>query len=65
MAMRVDDLPLLWDVDFFLGDPPRSEYLLCEINASCVSPFPESAITPLIAELEQRLTKVSIVGTLG
>lgn len=54
-AMGADDLPLLWDADFFLGDPPNSEFLLCEINASCVSPFPESAITPLIAELERRL----------
>lgn len=48
------DLPLLWDADFLLGDPPR-EYLLCEINASCVSPFPESAVTPLIAEIRRRL----------
>jgi hypothetical protein len=55
MAMRDEDFPLLWDADFFLGDPPDPEFLLCEINASCVSPFPESAITPLITELERRL----------
>lgn len=55
MAMRRDDFPLLWDADFFFGDTPDSEFLLCEINASCVSPFPESAITPLIAEQEGRL----------
>lgn len=48
------ELPLLWDADFLLGDPPR-EYLLCEINASCVSPFPDSAITPVIAEIRRRL----------
>jgi hypothetical protein len=48
-------LPLLWDADFFMGDSPGREYLLCEINASCVSPFPESAITPLIRELRHRL----------
>lgn len=47
-------LPLLWDADFLLGDPPR-EYLLCEINASCVSPFPDSAVTPLMEELRVRL----------
>jgi hypothetical protein len=56
MAMRAEQFPLLWDADFFLGDPPDSEFLLCEINASCVSPFPDSAITPLMAELERRLT---------
>jgi hypothetical protein len=49
------ELPLLWDADFLLGDPPQ-EYLLCEINASCVSPFPDSAITPLIKEITRRLT---------
>jgi hypothetical protein len=55
MGLRAEDLPLLWDTDFFLGQPPDAEFLLCEINASCVSPFPESAISPLIAELERRL----------
>ena len=44
-------MPLLWDVDFLLGqrsprDPER--YVLCEINVSSVSPFPESAIRPLV-----------------
>ena len=43
-------LPVLWDCDFLLG--PRNEsdkdtYVLCEINASSVSPFPESAVTPV------------------
>jgi hypothetical protein len=55
MALRAEDLPLLWDADFFFGDPPGPEFLLCEINASCVSPFPESAISPLMTELERRL----------
>jgi hypothetical protein len=55
MALRPDDFPLLWDADFFFGDPPDSEFLLCEINLSCVSPFPESAITPLLTELQRRL----------
>lgn len=44
------DLPLLWDCDFLLG--PRDArgddtYVLCEINVSSVSPFPESALRPL------------------
>jgi hypothetical protein len=55
MTMRSEEFPLLWDADFFLGDTPGSEFLLCEINVSCVSPFPDSAITHLIAELEKRL----------
>lgn len=55
LGLSAQDLPLLWDADFLLGDPPEQEYLLCEINASCVSPFPESAVTPLIRELGRRL----------
>lgn len=54
-ALHAEGFPLLWDADFFLGNPPDSEFLLCEINASCVSPFPDSAITPMITELERRL----------
>jgi hypothetical protein len=43
-------LPLLWDCDFLLGPKTASgadTYVLCEINASSVSPFPESAIVPI------------------
>jgi len=42
-------LPVLWDCDFLLG-PKRSgadTYVLCEINASSVAPFPESAVEPV------------------
>ena len=55
VGLEARALPLVWDADFLLGDPPR-EYLLCEINASCVSPFPDSAVTPLIEEITRRLT---------
>lgn len=57
MAMQPDKFPLLWDADFFLGDAPDAEFSLCEINASCISPFPESAITSMITEMERRLVK--------
>ena len=43
-------LPVLWDCDFLLGSRTASgadTYVLCEINASSVSPFPESAIVPM------------------
>jgi hypothetical protein len=55
-SVSAESLPLLWDADFFFSDAPGSEFLLCEINASCVSPFPESAITPIVNELERRLS---------
>lgn len=43
-------LPVVWDCDFLLGPKTASgadTYVLCEINASSVSPFPESAIVPI------------------
>jgi hypothetical protein len=46
------DLPLLWDCDFMLGPKDaagRDSYVLCEINVSSVSPFPDAALAPLAA----------------
>ena len=51
-------LPLLWDCDFMLGEAAgagEERYVLCEINVSSVSPFPPSAIGPLVAAVQQRL----------
>ena len=50
LGIATDSLPVLWDCDFLLG--PRNAsgadtYVLCEINASSVSPFPESAVLPV------------------
>jgi hypothetical protein len=44
------ELPVLWDCDFLLGPKDTSgadTYVLCEINVSSVSPFPDSAVRPL------------------
>ncbi len=52
LDLPTDQLPILWDVDLLLGpkDSDGSDtYVLCEINVSSVSPFPESAL-PLIAQ---------------
>ncbi|MEJ5989363.1 Cj0069 family protein [Ramlibacter sp. PS3R-8] len=51
-------LPLLWDCDFMLGEATAVDterYVLCEINVSSVSPFPGSAIEPLVAAVQRRL----------
>jgi hypothetical protein len=45
--------PIIWDADFFINDAPQ-KYTLCEINASCVSPFPESAIPHIYQEVIKR-----------
>ena len=51
-------LPIIWDCDFLLG--ARNEngddtYVLCEINVSCVSPFPDSAIDILANATVERI----------
>jgi hypothetical protein len=52
LDIDTNELPILWDCDFLLG--PKREfgedtYVLCEINVSSVSPFPDSAV-PLVAQ---------------
>jgi hypothetical protein len=49
-GIETGGLPVLWDCDFLLGPKTASgadTYVLCEINASSVSPYPESAIVPM------------------
>jgi hypothetical protein len=53
-----DDLPVIWDADFFHGDPDergQPGWVLCEINVSSVYPFPDSALEPLAAETVRRV----------
>jgi hypothetical protein len=52
-------LPLLWDCDFMFGEREGAaeRYVLCEINASSVAPFPPSAIAPLVAAVRRRLER--------
>jgi hypothetical protein len=60
--LEPDDLPALWDVDLLIAEPtlgavadlgrdgptPGTRFVLCEINASSVIPFPPQA-PPLVA----------------
>ena len=52
-------LPVIWDADFFIDDPnsriAADKYTLCEINVSCVSPFPASAINFMVNEVKNRI----------
>jgi hypothetical protein len=59
VGLAADQLPLLWDCDFMLGMPTPTEperFVLCEINVSSVSPFPPSAIAPLVAAVRARVS---------
>jgi hypothetical protein len=58
VGLTRDQLPLLWDCDFMFGEHAAGEperYVLCEVNVSSVSPFPPSAIEPLVAAAKARL----------
>ena len=52
-------MPVLWDADFFINMPnskkANKKYTLCEINVSCVSPFPPSAIKFIVDELKTKI----------
>jgi hypothetical protein len=62
LKLQPDDLPVLWDADFMLGEKALNEkafngkdcYVLCEINVSSVYPFPPSALGPLVNEALRR-----------
>lgn len=58
VALPREQLPLLWDCDFLFGAPGAGgseRFVLCEINASSVAPFPPSAIGPLVGAVRARL----------
>ena len=60
--LEIDDaeLPALWDADFLYGPKsPEGEdtYVLCEINVSAVSPFPDSAAP--------KAARAALLGTLA
>ena len=52
-------MPLLWDIDLFINEVnsqcPEKKYTLCEINVSCVSPFPPSCIQHIVSGLKEKL----------
>jgi hypothetical protein len=58
VGLRREQLPLLWDCDFMFGEHAAGEperFVLCEVNVSSVSPFPPSAIGPLVEATRMRL----------
>ena len=58
-AIENERLPVIWDADFFINkintENTNEKYSLCEINVSCVSPFPESAIPYIVEEVKKRI----------
>lgn len=62
-TLSIDEtmMPVIWDADFFINKPNSNnaaeKYTLCEINVSCVSPFPPSAIQYMVKEIKRRISK--------
>jgi hypothetical protein len=61
LGLELDRLPALWDVDLLLADPAgpesgaRGRFVLCEINASSVIPFPPEAPTRVAAHVSNAI----------
>ena len=56
------DLPVIWDADFLYG-PKTADgtdtYVLCEINVSCVWPFPEQAAATIAQAALHQIQKAA------
>jgi hypothetical protein len=50
LSIADDKMPVIWDADFFINNN-KSKYSLCEINVSCVSPFPPSSIPFIVKRI--------------
>ncbi len=72
LALSPDRLPAIWDADFFWWPAPedagqaevdkpahasRSPFTLCEINASAVHPYPDTAPETMIDPVRARLAR--------
>lgn len=62
LSIEKDMMPVIWDADFFINKPNSNnaaeKYSLCEINVSCVSPFPPSAINFIVNEIKGRIKNI-------
>ena len=56
LGIQAADLPMIWDADFLFGD--QDSFVLCEINVSCVSPFPDSALEILAKAVQDKLSNL-------
>ncbi len=58
-GVKIEMMPVIWDADFFINnintEKTNEKYTLCEINVSCVSPFPESCIPYMVEEVRRKI----------
>ncbi|MBV9044208.1 MAG: Cj0069 family protein, partial [Alphaproteobacteria bacterium] len=53
-ALSEAELPAIWDCDFLFG--AGDSFVLCEINASCITPFPPQAPAKIAARAAKALS---------
>ena len=61
LGIETAALPAIWDADFLYGPKTPSgedSFVLCEINVSCVFPFPPDAATELAKSVRTQLLAV-------
>ncbi len=61
LDIDADDLPALWDADFLYGPKTAAgddSYVLCEINVSAITPYPESAASMVARTALRRVKKM-------
>jgi hypothetical protein len=61
LGMDGHALPAIWDADFLRGEKNadgQEPWVLCEINASCVSPFPDEAAEAIARTAYERVTRL-------
>jgi hypothetical protein len=57
LEIETRDLPVLWDADFLYGPKTRDgrdSFVLCEINISCVVPYPLTAVATIASAAKER-----------
>jgi len=61
LSLTDEVMPVIWDADFFINkvnsETAVGKYTLCEINVSCVSPFPPGAVKFIVDEVKTRIGK--------
>ena len=66
LALDESSLPALWDADFLLGPKTLSgedTFVLCEINASCITPFPPEAPAKIAERAARMIEKRTGIGS--
>jgi hypothetical protein len=60
LDIPAESLPVIWDADLLCGPADEeTACTLCEINVSCVSPFPDSALPKLVTATRRRIQATS------